>query len=257
MSDLRKKRAPGIPRVTAQGLKIFSAVILLLVNGGEILLEKGMIRLDSYTQAQLLAAMDTEACLTGLVGAASLLGLLRGLAVPIFAFLLAEGFLHTGSYGKYLGRVAVTALISELAFDFAMTGKLLEFSRQNPMLGLTVALIMLYILRLPEHMAAVERVILRILTVLCAAFWVMLLRVDCGLETVLLAAVFYCFHQHNAVKIILGVLISLLDPLGPMAFCGIGLYNGERRIGRSQYGYYVIYPLQLLVMGVVARCFLV
>lgn len=254
MSDLRKKRA--MPRVTAQGLKNVSAVILLLVNAGTILLEKGLIRLDGYTQAELLEAMDTAPGLTGLVGAASVLRLLAGLAVPIFAFLLVEGFLHTGNYGKYLGRVAVTALVSELAYDFAMTGKVLEFSRQNPMLGLTVALILLYILRLPEHMAAVERVIVRILVTLCAVFWVMLLRVDCGLETVLLAAVFYCFRDRTAVKIILGVLISLLDPLGPMAFCGIGLYNGERRIGRAKYGYYVLYPLQLLVMGVIARCFL-
>lgn len=39
------------------------------------------------------------------------------LAYPIFAFLLTEGYRHTGNFKKYLSRMALFALISEVPFD--------------------------------------------------------------------------------------------------------------------------------------------
>ncbi len=39
------------------------------------------------------------------------------LAYPVFAFLLAEGFRHTGNFKKYWGRMALFAVLSEVPFD--------------------------------------------------------------------------------------------------------------------------------------------
>ena len=44
------------------------------------------------------------------------------LAFPIFAFLTAEGFFHTGNLKKYLARMFLFALISELPFDLMAEG---------------------------------------------------------------------------------------------------------------------------------------
>ena len=52
--------------------------------------------------------------------------LMRGigrLAFPLFAFFIVEGFLHTRSVGKYLLRLSVFALISELPFDYGTAGR--------------------------------------------------------------------------------------------------------------------------------------
>ncbi len=256
MSDLRKRFGFRLPQITGRGLKIFSAVILLLTNISRVILEKGLIRVDDYSASQLLEAMDESPSLVYLSGAASVMQLLAGLAVPVFALLLVEGFLHTRSFSGYLERITATALISEIAYDFAMSGRFLEFSQQNPMLALTVCLIMMYLMGLLDSMARVEKGIGRFLIALCAVFWVVALRVEYGVEMVLLTTVFYCFRKHSGVKILLGVLVSLMEPLGPMAFIGIGYYNGSRTLKCSKYVYYALYPLQLLILGTVTRCFL-
>ncbi len=68
--------------------------------------------------------------------------LLRGvgrLSFPIFCFLLTEGFFHTRNRINYLIRLALFALISEVPFDIAIKGVLLEFHSQNVFFTLALA----------------------------------------------------------------------------------------------------------------------
>lgn len=253
MSDLRRRWILRLPQVSARGLKVFATITMVLVYASRIILEKGVIGLDSYTTDELLKAMEVTPNLTGVVGVASIVGLMAGIATPIFAFLLVEGFLHTGNFSKYLRDLTLLGVASEFVYDFAMAGTWLDLSRQNPMLGMVTALIMLYILRMLDGKQMTEKVIGSILVTLCAVFWTVIFRMEYGLETVLLAAVLYSFRKHNALKIILGIFVSLVDPLGPMAFCGIGYYNGERELKLHKYVYYVIYFAQFLVFGLVRQ----
>ncbi len=63
---------------------------------------------------------------------APLLRLLGRAAYPLFAFLLVEGALTTRSPRRYLTRLALGAVISELPFDFAFSGGV-NWSRQSVM----------------------------------------------------------------------------------------------------------------------------
>ena len=64
------------------------------------------------------------------------------IAMPIFAFCITEGYIHTRNKNKYLMRMGVFALISEVPFDLAFDGKV-GLSHQNIMLSFFLAILAL------------------------------------------------------------------------------------------------------------------
>ena len=78
------------------------------------------------------------------------------LAFPIFCFLIVQGFLHTKDdpkrIGKYLLRLGLFALISEIPFDKCFHHVTLEYQSQNVFITLFLGLLALYGLeKLDEH----------------------------------------------------------------------------------------------------------
>ena len=120
-----------------------------------------------------------------------------------------------------------------------------------------VCLVMLYGLRLAERREMIERVIISLLIILAATFWVIVIRSECGIELVLLTAVLYCFRDKLVIKYVLGIIISLMDAFGPISFCAIIFYSGKRDLRISKYFYYGLYPAHYLIFGLIARCFLI
>ena len=228
------------PDITADGLKMFACIVMLIQSIGIVIIEKGLIHLDQYTQAGLNEAMAQDSHLMTLAGMGSVMQLIGGMAIPVIAFLLVEG-------------LGVTALISEIPYDWAMSGKLLDMSSQNALIGTCICLMMLKCLDMFKDMSGMARSLVRVLVVLAAVIWVSMIRAEYGLCMVLLVAVFYVFDTRNVLKTILGCMISLMYVTGPIAFYGIWCYNGERKNRIPKYIYYVFYPLHLLVLGVIGR----
>lgn len=61
-------------------------------------------------------------------------------AFPIYAFLLVQGYRHTHSFGKYLGRLALFSLLSEAAFDLAFFRTFPYWDDQNVYFTLALGL---------------------------------------------------------------------------------------------------------------------
>lgn len=252
-SGTGRKVVWNTPSVTADGLKNFACIVMLLQNIGIVVIEKGIIHLEQYTQESLSQAMAADSNLMMVSGIASVLQLIGGMAIPIFAFLLVEGFLNTSSYRKYLLSMFLFALISEIPYDMAMSQRLFDFSSQSAMVSMTIALLMLYCLQMLKRQKGILGIFLQMIVVLCGVLWVTFLRTEYGLCIVLLAAIFYLLYARNGWKTLLGVLVSLMYVTGPLSFYGIWCYNGERKDKLPKYVYYIFYPLHLLILAVIAR----
>jgi len=59
---------------------------------------------------------------------------------PLFSFCIAEGYIHTRDRKKYILRLGIFALVSEVPFDLAFEGKI-NLSHQNIMLTFFLAVI--------------------------------------------------------------------------------------------------------------------
>ena len=118
------------------------------------------------------------------------------LAYPIFAFLIAEGFSRTRSVGRYMGRMLVAAILSEIPFDLLLSGRPLDPSRQNVLWTFFISLGCLWLL---ERSREVRDSFLSLASgagaVILAFLLANIARVDYYGSGVLMVLVFYFFRE--------------------------------------------------------------
>lgn len=176
-------------------------------------------------------------------------------AFPIYAYCLAEGFRYTSDYRRYLGRLALFAILSEIPFDLAFYGVPFSFAHQNVFFTLTLGLILLWVLeRFREQL------------LLCAGAFVVLcflaqaLHMDYGAGGLLMVFAFYLAQQGTSPWIGWGifVFINLFGYAGGvqwaaiLALLPIGLYSGKAGKKKQRF-FYWIYPLHLLLLWIIEK----
>ncbi len=247
----RRTPAWKLPSISGFGLKLFACAATLLYGIGASVIQDGIIHLDQYTRESLSQAMSEDSHLMTMAGVGSALQMIGGMAVPLFAFLLVEGFRHTSGRRKYLLTVSAFALLSEVPWDLAMQQSLWDLSSQNALFGTAVSLAMLCVLDLFKEGKGVMAGLLRVCITGGALVWTMALRVRFGPSMVLLTAIFYFFYARNVLKTVLGILVSLVHVTAPLSFYLIWFYNEERKHRELKYAFYLFYPLHLLLLGLI------
>ena len=176
-------------------------------------------------------------------------------AFPVYAYCLAEGFRYTSDYRRYLGRLALFAILSEIPFDLAFYGVPFSFAHQNVFFTLTLGLILLWVLeRFREQLLLCAGAF----AVLC--FLAQALHMDYGAGGLLMVFAFYLAQQGTSPWIGWGifVFINLFGYAGGvqwaaiLALLPIGLYSGKAG-KRKQRFFYWIYPLHLLLLWVIEK----
>lgn len=168
------------------------------------------------------------------------------LAFPIYCFLLVEGLFHTRDVKKYLGRLFVFSLISEIPYDLAFYGTIFYPQKQNVFLTLFLGLLLIAFLQREG------RALLRLLAAGCCisvAWW---LGTDYGGFGIMMILCFYLFREREVAKCLSFSAVTLLmrnsiQNYAILAMVPIGLYNGERGPG-MKYGAYLFYPIHLLAL---------
>lgn len=176
-------------------------------------------------------------------------------AFPVYAYCLAEGFRYTSDYRRYLGRLALFAILSEIPFDLAFYGVPFSFAHQNVFFTLTLGLILLWVL---EHFREQLLLCAGAFVVLC--FLAQALHMDYGAGGLLMVFAFYLARQGTSPWIGWGifVFINLFGYAGGVqwaaiiALLPIGLYSGKAGKKKQRF-FYWIYPLHLLLLWIIEK----
>lgn len=249
MERLGDTKRSGLNR---NGLKTLG--ILFLVAGiiGRSVLQNQLLGLGRVSSMELMEAMQASDGTMMIATVALILQALETCAAPIFAFLLVEGFQHTGDRKKYFLRLAGVALLSEIPYNLAMSQKVLDLTSRNPMFALVLAFVMLYLF---QHYA--EKKLVWVVAVLAAAAWVWMLKVEEGLPILLLVTVIWLFRKKPMFRGFVGaaaaVLCTAVSPFylaAPMGFLLLHFYNPDSEVENgSRLAQYLAYPVALLVIG--------
>ncbi len=252
MAEEKDRRKKGIRHsliMTGTKLKIYGCVTMLFYTIGMSVIRNGIIRISQYTDSEFAALLKESPDMMLLAGWASIFQLIGGLAVPVFAFLLVEGFIHTSDFRKYLLTVLAFAVISEVPYDLAMNQSLLDLSDQNGLFTLAVCLVMLYGLRLFEDKRGIVCRLLQLLIVIAAILWCSICRTGFGLCTVLLAAIYYLFYDRKGIRVLMGCAVSSMYVTAPISGYALWCYTGDRGWNKNKYVFYIFYPLHLLALA--------
>lgn len=185
-------------------------------------------------------------------------------AFPLYGFFLVQGFFHTRDWGRYMKRMVLLALVSEIPFNLICSGRPM-YPVQNTLVTLSISLLALKGIRAvqtwePEEGAFGGRagaVWLKTAAIILTAAASMaaagLLNSDYGPLGVLFILILYFYNGNfQAQSLAGGAVLILLEGIvwggfGCIAFFFISRYNGTRgrRLGHLPY---VFYPTHLLII---------
>ncbi|MBR6619637.1 MAG: conjugal transfer protein TraX [Clostridia bacterium] len=195
------------------------------------------------------------------------------MAFPIFAFQIAEGFVHTSNFKKYALRLLGFAVITEIPFNLFYSSRWFNPYHQNVLFTLLLGLLAISVIDKARKKLTVKTVALSVLWLLLICVASVLGFVDYGFTGMITVVMFYLLRDFPfawLAQLVAMVLINIVffegqvvpvEIFGKMfeiptqgyavfALIPIWLYGGRK--GRSskimQYGFYAFYPVHMLIL---------
>lgn len=184
------------------------------------------------------------------------------IAFPIFAFQISEGYLHTSNLKKYLFRIGLFAIISQIPYALFLSLYSSDFSL-NIFFTLFLGLFAIALYdKMPNKLIA-------LIPVIAICYLAKVIHVDYGTFGVAIIFIFYLFKDSKILMNISYILLVFLKylnnfinynfrPVDIYLFLGtlsalifINLYNGKQG-KKIKYILYIFYPLHLLILYFIA-----
>lgn len=160
------------------------------------------------------------------------------ISFPLFAFLIVQGVLHTHNWKRYLLRLGIFAIISEIPFDLAFADSMFYWASQNVMFTLCLGAAILVAIReleknkdsVPEFISIILQFLL--MAIGCAAAWI--LKFDYEYAGIITIVALYYFRNNMFGKVgsIMMINIWILNQSSIQSFACLALipilfYNGK------------------------------
>ncbi len=195
------------------------------------------------------------------------------MAFPIFAFQIAEGFVHTKNFKKYALRLLGFALVTELPFNLFYSSRWFNPYHQNVLFTLLLGLVAIKVIDNIKKNHTPKNVALSALWLALIALASVIGFVDYGFLGMLTVVMFYLFRDFPfawAAQLLGMVAINIIFFEGqviPFEFWGkhieiptqafavfslipIWLYGGKKGVSNKflQYGFYAFYPVHMAIL---------
>ena len=248
MEMIQQRRKKGL---TTTGLRVWGLLFVALGAVSVGILQNRILGLNTGTD--LLALLEANPEMMSYATMAVVMQAMETCAVPIFAFLLAEGMANTSDPKKYLCRVLALAAVSEIPYNLLVSGKLLDLSSRNPVFGVAFALIAIWFCTGYQE-KKLKHFLTRMLVVLCAVLWCGMLKVNYGGTMVIISYVLWAFRtKPSSYRLLAGAAATTLCSISymlfiaaPMGYLALLFYNDEE--GDTDYKInYGAYPAILLI----------
>ena len=153
------------------------------------------------------------------------------------AFILYAFMFHTKNQQKYLGKLFIWALISEIPFDLANYGKIFYPIHQNIFWTLFLSAIGIHFLEKTKELG------LKTLTCLVILFLALIFRVDYNIYGILIIWTFYYAKKLKfnyiipiiVLSISAGLFLNKFQFFAPLGLILVFLYNGITRLKNRKY----------------------
>ena len=192
----------------------------------------------------------------------SFLNLIGRIAFPIFAFQISEGYIHTKNLKKYMTRLFIFAIISQIPFSLFLN----EFVSSGITLNIFFTLFLgLVCIKTYDYFSKSNHKILGIFLILIIFCMGEIINVDYGCWGIIVIFMFYLLKNNKCAMILSYISLCIIRysyiiissrfsieyiylaiaTIFPIIF--ISLYNGKQGY-RIKYLLYVFYPIHLLLL---------
>lgn len=200
------------------------------------------------------------------------------IAYPIFAFMIVEGYFHTNSLKKYVLRLLVFAVLSEIPFNLMMGSRISYIVHQNVLWTFLIGIGLIF---LNEKAGKTGKIFVRILvgigTVVLGFIVGLVTFVDYHYVGVLTVLVFYFFRGRKwwnyigqfaalaylNIEVLSGLSYEInlfgntyfivRQGFALLALIPIWLYRGKQGFHNKAWQYicYAFYPVHMLILGLI------
>lgn len=237
--------------LTGSTLKWIAITAMFINHFGDIVLE-GVIMNAPYSAF-------TDAQFQIIINCYETFHAIGRISMPIFCFLIVEGFVYTRDVKRYLTRLFLFAIISEVPYDLASGTSAFDLAQQNVFFTLAAGLLVLIAMK---RYQTNKLLVIAVPMAMAAATYY--LKFDGSYYGVLMMVLFYLLRDKRlgkcaavfalqiAIMMVFSESFDLNQVLAALPLIAIYFYNGRRGM-KLKYFFYLFYPCHLLVLALVTK----
>lgn len=188
------------------------------------------------------------------------------IAFPIFAFLITEGYIHTSNINKYIKRMVIFAIITEIPFNLMVSASPIYPFHQNVLWTFVISLLTLKYLNFDNVKNSFKSILIILLAIIIAT----VTMCDYFGAGVMMVVGFYIFRKSKFLQLLMMIYVNMILIKGysyPIDIAGytyyfpqqgfavlslifIWLYNGKQGYHAKWFKIfcYAFYPLHMLIL---------